>query len=182
MKISKQFICAAAVTLAVSFLFGCKSVDIKDGKVPAAYIDQIQPLLGQYKGSFYMYAGNMTISLDEQRPKITLQNSFGNDWIQAGCKTKVGYLRKVYLHDNNTLDSAVFDFDRGGCREVRGRSITLDFTRTASKQIKINISYLAGYKMERECRPEVGGPPDCAVRERCTYNQKDVYYSGRFVK
>lgn len=165
---------------------GCKTVDIKDGQVPAQYLSQAKKLAGTYKGDFEGVPGNLIISFNGNKPTLTYQNKRGEDILNNNCHSEFGNLLKVTIKSENknpTVSSALFDFDAGGCSlMVRGRDASLSFKET-DKGMRISINILKELDQRQVCtlipgNPSQGQPP----HQTCHWEQTPVYLYGTFYR
>jgi hypothetical protein len=109
-------------------LMSCKTIIIKDGKVPSEILTQIKKYEGIYKGSFQTTASQIEIRFDNDVPQLIYTDEFGHEILDEKCHSKIGKLERLILLDepNRIFTSqAVFAFDPGACTEVKGRQVIL---------------------------------------------------------
>lgn len=175
-----------AASFALLAFSGCKTVDIKNGEVPAQYLSQAKKLAGTYKGEFEGVPGNLVISFNGNKPVLTYVNKRGEDILNNNCHSSFGDLLKVTIKNENknpTVSSALFDFDAGGCSlMVRGRDASLSFKQTdAGMRLRINILKEV---YQRQVCTVIGGNPSQGVppQQSCHWEQTPVYMYGTFTR
>lgn len=178
----KVLFTAGAALLALA---GCKTVDIKDGKIPDGYISQAKKIEGVYQGQFNGVRGELVLTLEGNKPVITFRNSTGDDILSNNCHSFFGDLKKVYLKGskgNYQLDGAQFEFNAGACSlMVRGREMEIDFKNT-DKGMRMNLSLLKEMQMRQVCTWSPGAPPNIPPQQVCQWEQNPQYLYGNFTR
>ncbi|WP_413288566.1 hypothetical protein [Bdellovibrio sp. HCB337] len=181
MKLSKVLLSA----LALAFVAGCKTVDIKDGRVPTQYLSHAKKLAGTYKGEFNGVPGTLTIAFNGNKPVVTYQNRNGTDILNNNCHSQIGDLLQVTVKNEKKkpeVSNAVFDFEAMGCALlVRGRDISLSFKET-DKGLRVSLTLLKDVYQREVCRVIPGNPPHVPPSHQCTWQQDPIYLYGRFVR
>ncbi|QDK36573.1 hypothetical protein [Bdellovibrio sp. NC01] len=179
MKFSRV-LAAGALLLAIA---GCKSVDIKDGKIPDAYISQAKKIEGVYTGKFNGVAGELVITIEGNKPVVTFRNSAGDDILNNNCHSFFGNLTTVYLKGSKgdySLSGATFAFNAGACSlMVQGREMNIDFKQT-DKGVRLNLSLLREVRQNQVCQWSPGAPPNVPPQQICRWEQTPYYLNGSF--
>ena len=164
-------------------LTACSKVQkIENGQIPNEYINQIQPFLGDWSGSFNYHMGTLHLSLNESNQLIVeFTDGATNDFI-PGCKSSIGLLKEVEFDKDNgevQIKRATFDIDTNRCsRSIVGQQIHFEFydshTTTMLKLV---------HKQWRDyvCR-EVGRDPNGAPIRECNHEIRNQYLTGRFAQ
>ncbi|MGZ3742566.1 MAG: hypothetical protein ACXWRE_08120 [Pseudobdellovibrionaceae bacterium] len=185
MKFNSTLGPALMATITFLLITACKTVDIKDGRVPSQYLSEAQKLAGTYKGSFNRVPGNLTISFQGDKPVVAYHNSHGDDILNNNCHSSFGNLLQVTVkeaHHTPYISNADFDFDAGDCSlMVSGRDISLDFKQT-DQGITVNLSLLMEIRQHQVCSWAPGNPPNIPPTQNCTLQQDPVYLGGHFVR
>lgn len=119
---------------------GCKTLIIKDGKVPSEVLAQIKKYEGHYKGSFETTNSQIEIRFQGDTPQLIYTGDFGEEILGEKCHSKIGKLEQLILLDepNRIFTSqAVFAFDPGACAEVKGRQIILSMKNENNFRLEI---------------------------------------------
>lgn len=130
------------------FAAGCdKTVDIKDGKVPAELTSFVAKYLGNYTGVFEQTNQTLTLSMNDNRLILDTPN----DLLGASCKSKAGNLTKLtYSNKDNNIEevtSAEFDFDPGLCAStIEGRTVTIEGKKSKDGISRLKVSILKEVK------------------------------------
>jgi hypothetical protein len=181
MKVTKVLISA----LALFTIAGCKTVDIKDGRVPSQYLSQAKKLEGSYRGEFNGVPGSLVISFNGNKPVLEYHNSRGDDLLNNHCHSTFGDLLKVTLKGDNknpSVSSALFNFDAAACHlMVHGREIALSFKQTNSG-MRVDLTLLQDIRERQVCNWYPGAPPHVPPSQQCTWQQEPFYLYGRFVR
>lgn len=182
MKTLKLALCGL---LAVAAL-GCKDVDIENGTIPAEYVELAKKLAGEYKGRFENNHGSLNLSIDNNNKMIATFSGSRGDLIGAGCNSKIGNLRKVYLAGKGKkvrVTGALFDFSAGKCSDaVEGRVVEMALRTKNSKNI-LDLTIFERRDFEYVCPPGPGNPGGPGYgNDNCQWQSRDYYLTGRFVK
>ena len=180
MKLSRV-LAAGAMLLAVA---GCKTVDIKDGKIPSGYLSQAKKIEGVYTGKFNGVAGELVISIEGDKPVVTYRNAQGGDDIlNNNCHSFFGDLQKVYLKGSNSnpqVSGVEFAFNAGACSlMVQGREMEINIKQSGNS-VKLNLSILQDSQMQQVCTWNPGAPPQVPPYQSCTWQQNPRYIYGSF--
>ncbi len=171
--------------LALTAIAGCKTVDIKDGRVPSQYLSQAKKLEGTYRGEFNGVAGSLVISFNGNKPNVRYHNSHGDDLLNNNCNSSFGDLLKVSIKGNSKnpqVTGALFDFDAANCSiMVRGREISFGFKQT-NRGMRVDLSLLQDVRLREVCALDPGAPPQIPPSQRCTWQQEPTYLYGSFIK
>lgn len=176
-----------ALLIAVAFLglAGCKTIEVKDGRVPNAYMSQAQQLVGTYRGQFNGVPGDLVVRFDGNRPEVTYINSQGSDLLNNGCQSSIGSLERVSIRGTEQhpqLSSARFAFSPGSCGQVvEGREVNLSF-HTDSEGLHIIASVFEHWDQREICNVQPPGPPMWPPHQSCNVTQNAVYLRGDFLK
>jgi hypothetical protein len=172
-------------SLAIFTMMGCKTIDIKDGRIPSQYLSQAKKLAGVYKGEFNGVAGELEIAFYGNKPVLTYRNNRGDDLLNNNCHSVFGNLRKVTVRNENKkpeVRNAEFDFNAGACSLiVVGREISLSFKDT-DKGLRVNLTLLKELRQREVCSWNPGNPPNVPPSQNCHWEQDPTYLYGRFVK
>ena len=112
----------------------CKTVEIDDGLVPEAYLSLAKKLEGVYQGHFDGIPGELTLSLEGNKPRLQFVNDQGEDMLnhvyKGYCTSSFGDLKNVSFEEGKNgyvLKNLTFGFDPGGnCRIlVDGRLVAI---------------------------------------------------------
>ncbi|WP_413559786.1 hypothetical protein [Bdellovibrio sp. HCB209] len=180
MKLAKLLIAG----LALAAVAGCKTVDIKDGKVPNAYLSKAKKYEGAYEGQFNGVPGQMILSFNGNKPVLSYRNNMGTDILNNNCASRFGDLKKVYItgkKSNPQVDAVEFAFDSGRCSlMVQGRQMNVDF-KEKNGVTKLKVSILREMRQRRDCRwyPGDGHRPPY---EYCEWVQDPIYLHGSFTR
>lgn len=181
MKLGKVLLSTVVLTFAV----GCKTIDIKDGRVPGQYISYAKKLEGSYKGEFNGIPGTLIISFEGNKPIVTYKNKNGTDILNNNCHSEIGDLLKVSIKGGKQtpeVSSALFGFNAGDCSLlVRGRKISLGFKQTENG-MKASLTLLEDIHQREVCNWGPGNPPYVPPSHHCTWQQEPVYLYGRFFR
>ncbi|QLY25909.1 hypothetical protein [Bdellovibrio sp. KM01] len=179
-----NFIKALIAGLMLFAAVGCKTVEIKDGRVPNAYLSKAKKYEGVYSGQFNGVYGELILSFEGNKPILKYRNEMGTDILNNNCQSSFGNLRTVYItgkKSNPQVDAVEFDFDRGRCAlMVQGRKAYVDF-KEKNGNVKLQMQILREMRQRRECRWYPGDnhrPP----YEDCHYVQDPVYIYGTFTR
>ncbi len=179
MSITKV-LAAGAIFLAI---VGCKTVDIKDGKIPDGYLAQAKKIEGVYAGQFNGVRGELVVSIEGNRPVVTYRNSQGDDILNNNCHSFFGNMQKVFLKGSKgsyELSGAQFEFNPAACSlMVRGREMTIDFKQT-DKGVKLNLTVLRELQSRQVCHWNPGAPPNIPPQQVCQWEQTPYYLYGTF--
>ncbi|MBO9665299.1 MAG: hypothetical protein J7501_00610 [Bdellovibrio sp.] len=180
MKIAKILLAGVAL-LAVA---GCKVVDIKNGRVPDAYLSKAKQYEGIYKGTFNGIPGELILTFEGSKAVLTYRNAMGTDILNNNCASSFGNLTKVYITGKKTnpnLDAVEFAFNSGRCSlMVQGRSMYVDF-KEKNGVTKLSLSILREMRQRRECR-WYQGDHDNPPFQVCNWVQDPVYIYGNFAR
>ncbi len=174
--------------LQITFLFfsalilsACNEVAVEDGVVPAEYAGYVKPYLGTYYGQVEGKQTEITISMSNNTPEVTVRNAEGNDITGSSCRSRVGLLKRIKAEDignkNYVLERATFALDPGFCM-IQGREVAFNFK--SSNEFRLEI-------LEREdrriCPPPRNGPPGTGpIDEPCDEFGTVTYLTGHFRK
>lgn len=180
MKLSRV-LAAGAMLLAVA---GCKTVDIKDGKIPSGYLSQAKKIEGVYTGKFNGVAGELVIAIEGDKPVVTYRNAQGGDDIlNNNCHSFFGDLKKVYLKgssSNPQVSGVEFAFNAGACSlMISGREAEIDIKQDGNS-VKLNVSILQRIDQRQVCTWNPGAPPNVPPSQVCNWQQNPVYVYGTF--
>lgn len=182
--------------LAVSFLAisGCKVVKVENGQVPEEYMNEAKKLEGTYVGQFEGHEGEIQIRFNGNAPEVSFHGLRDDDLI-PGCGTSVGKLREITVKGNEgdyRMGQAIFNFDKGVCRQFQGNTISLDFSKD---QRKFSMNFLVRTEYRQECNwgpypPAYGGRYGGAyggyygagvgAYPICTDREYGIYMNGSF--
>lgn len=166
---------------AIFVLAACSEVQkIDNGQIPEEYINEIQPFLGAWSGSFNNHMGELKLSLNDSNQLIVeFYDSQTNDFI-PGCKASFGLLKEVAFKEDNDqirIQRATFDFDTNRCsRSILGQQIDFFFNKA---QTVANIQLLHRQWMDYECRI-IGHDPNGAPIRECQNVIHDEHLTGSF--
>lgn len=180
MKITKV-LAAGAMLLAI---VGCKSVDIKDGKIPDNYLAQAKKIEGVYSGKFNGINGELVVRIEGNKPILTYRSSQGsNDILNNNCHSSFGNLTKVYVKgnsDNYSISAVNFNFNPGNCSlNIAAREVTIDLKET-DRGMKLNMTMLKEVQSRQECKWDSGVPPHVPPQQICRWEQTPYYLYGTF--
>lgn len=163
---------------------GCDDVDIKDGRIPAEYLEQARALEGVYPGQ--MDRKPVDLSIQMAGDKVILTSSA--DILGEGCQSFIGNLRKVSVDKTNQgyrVKGAKFDFNPGRCSiNVSGKSLNFTLKQRGEKT-ELVASLMQSTEWRRECHVECshGGPHGGTIcKNVCESVPYSVYLNGKFVK
>lgn len=170
------------LTLGIAFLAlsGCKEITIKDGRVPAEYLAQAKAMEGTYYGSFDGKRAQIKIRFEGDLAVLDYSDSYGTDPIDPNCHSKIDLLKKVVLHKKDgqeVLDQASFTFNPGTCRQVRGRTLDIDFD--GPNKFEASIYDYSDYI--QRCTPG-GAPPPYGPGTNCQTQEVPHYLTGKFFR
>ncbi|MCH2535384.1 MAG: hypothetical protein MK008_13150 [Bdellovibrionales bacterium] len=166
---------------AIFVLTACSEVQkIDNGEIPQEYINEIQPFLGSWSGSFNNHMGELELSLNDSNQLIVeFYDSQNNDFI-PGCKVSFGLLKEVEFKEKNDqirIHRATFDFDTNRCsRSILGQQIHFYFNKA---QNLANIELLQRQWRDYECRI-VGYDPNGAPIRECQHTIREQHLYGSF--
>lgn len=179
MKLLKIFLAGLSL-LAVA---GCKTVTIKDGRVPDAYLAKAKALEGVYSGRFNGIPGELVISFEGNKPVISHRNANGSDILNNDCGSSFGNLEKVYLtgkKDNVQVSGVDFDFNPGRCGLfVQGRDMSINF-KQKNGTTKLELTILKEIRQHQVCTWYPGNPPQQPPYQQCNWQSEPVYLYGTF--
>ncbi|WP_413583389.1 hypothetical protein [Bdellovibrio sp. HCB288] len=177
----------AKVLVASLVLFaavGCKTVEIKDGRVPNAYLSKAKKYEGIYSGRFNGVAGELILNFEGNKPVMSFRNEMGTDILNNNCQSYFGNLKTVHItgkKSNPKVDAIEFEFNSGRCSlMVQGRRMYIDF-KEKNGATTLKVSVLREMRQRRDCRWYPGDnhrPP----YEHCTWVQDPVYLYGTFAR
>lgn len=148
MKITQVLFSTVVLPVTLLGFIGCKSVKIKDGRVPQQYLSEAKKLEGTYRGQFNGVPGTLTVKFQGSKPVVTYKNSRGTDILNNNCGSRIGNLFKVTMKgtkENPEISKALFAFDPGGCSlMVQGRELALSFKNTKDG-MRVKVSLLSDY-------------------------------------
>ncbi|UYL10129.1 hypothetical protein B9G69_005995 [Bdellovibrio sp. SKB1291214] len=180
MKMVKFFVAALALTAVA----GCKTVEIKDGRIPNAYLSKAKKYEGIYSGQFNGVYGELILSFEGNKPVLRYRNEMGTDILNNNCQSSFGNLRTVYItgkKSNPQVDAVEFDFDRGRCAlMVQGRKMYVDF-KEKNGEVKLKVQVLREMRQRRECQWYPGDHHRPPI-EQCTWVQDAIYLYGTFTR
>lgn len=133
-----------SLILGLSFvLSACKSVEIKDGKVPDEYMSQAKKFEGAYKGRFENREGELIVSFTGNIPRVSFRGLNGsNDLLGDNCKSSIALLKSVDTStDGKRVKRVYFGFNPGKCK-ASGRQLMLSFDGDTN-QIKAEVEATA---------------------------------------
>jgi hypothetical protein len=128
--------------LVIVALAGCgTTIDVQDGRVPAAYLPQAQDWVGKYVGDFDGHRLAADLSLQDDRPVLTVSR----DLLGEGCGSRLGNVASVSVNKpkNDALVGQLdFTIDYGKCR-IDGHTVAVSgkLERDGSGR-SLRISYL----------------------------------------
>lgn len=169
----KKFLVALSSLILLS---SCEVVEFKDGRIPAAMLNEAKKLEGVYSGRFDGQAARLTLSFDQDRPVLTYVDARGNDLLGPACGSKIGLILKATV-SNNELTSVTFAFDPGQCK-VDGRELQLFLYEKAHK---VGARLMDYEYIDRECTIDVPPPPAPPV-QRCRTVIRQKYLEGSFIR
>lgn len=149
-------------------LMGCKTIIVKDGKVPSEILGQIKKYEGVYHGSFEAINSQIEIHFQGDIPQLIYTNEFGHEILDEKCHSKIGKLERLILLDepNRIFTSqAVFAFDPGTCTEVKGRQVILSIKDENNFRLEI-------FSEERQIKS--------CVRGECHTSNTFIYLKGNY--
>jgi hypothetical protein len=128
--------------LVIAALAGCRTtIDVQDGRVPAAYVAQARDWVGTYTG--YLDGNRLAVdlSLQDDRPVLTVSP----DLLGEGCGSRVGDLASVSVRgpkNDNLVGQLDFELDDGQCW-VDGRTVAVSGKLESDGSVRsLRISYL----------------------------------------
>jgi hypothetical protein len=161
------------------FLFGCKEVAIKDGRIPKEHLKHAKTIEGRYVGSFNGKKAEMNLFLHGDRPKLKYQDSSSYDILGTDCQSKIGDLKTVWIDQSKaepTLERMEFALNPGQCAGlVEGRRVILRFLRAHRFEARI----LEFTEVEDECDPRFPPPRE---GDLCGKTKVPYYLEGLFNK
>jgi hypothetical protein len=176
--------------MALSLTACDKSVEIKNGELPAELVPYAQELTGTYEGKFNGVPNALTVTLVGNRLSATP----AADLIGSTCASSLGDLTRVSYSAKNKetvrLTNASFAFNAGACgAAVEGRELEARGVKSRAG-VKLEISLLAGYRQETRiepgqtvCHTDRNGRTYChRTPDRIYTEMVPYYYSGNFVK
>jgi hypothetical protein len=128
--------------LAITTLAGCgTTIDLQGGRVPAAYLTQVQDWVGRYAGSFDGSRVVVDLSLQDDRPVLTVSR----DLLGEGCGSRLGDIASISV-SKPKKDSLVgqldFQIDYGKCW-IDGHTVAVSGTLERDGSVpSLRISYL----------------------------------------
>lgn len=158
-------------------LLGCNGTSVRDGRMPAALLEQSPQFSGFYEGKFAGQEGRMRISLHDDRPLLHWWSVNGNDLLDARCSSQVGALTEVRWRETDRgrkVRAMVFAFDPGACASVQGRRVELTF----HGENRFNIYLLDRRQDEQSCARRLD--EEGRVVEDCRLEPVEHYFSGTF--
>ncbi len=118
----KRLFAFSILALSLVSLSGCKQVELKDGRVPQAFVARAKTAEGIYKGHVQISDGSgisqkmrqltLNLKIDETN-RVILTSS--DDLIGEGCQSKIGPLLNVQLIQTK-LHRVAFAIDQGLCK------------------------------------------------------------------
>ena len=165
------------IAIAIS---ACNEIDAENGEVPAEYVQQVRPYLGQYFGKVDGKPMEINIVMNGNKPELKVKNAFGNDITGQSCRSQVGDLKSFKAKDlgnkNYALEHVNFYFDTGFCM-FQGKVVTLKFESATEFDLEI----LEKDDRSRLCLPR-NGPPGAPPIDECTEMGEVRYLRGSFSK
>ena len=162
---------------------GCKTVDIKDGRVPDAYLAKAKALEGVYSGHFNGVPGELVITFEGNKPVIKYRNNGGSDILNNNCASSFGNLEQVYLNGKKTdpqVTGVNFAFNPGRCGLfVQGRDMSISF-KQKDGGTKLNLTLLKQIQQQQVCTWTPGNPPHYPPQQQCTWQSQPIYIYGTF--
>jgi hypothetical protein len=176
-----KFFVAALALMAVA---GCKTVEIKDGRIPNAYLSKAKKYEGVYSGQFNGVAGELILSFEGNKPVLSFRNEYGRDILNNNCESVIGNLKTVYIvgkKSNPQVDAVEFNFSPGRCALLaQGRRLSVDF-KEKNGNVQLKVSLLREMRQRRDCQWYPGDHHRPPV-EHCTWVQDPVYMYGKFTR
>lgn len=185
MRLTQALLVAVVLPITLFGAIGCKTVKIKDGRVPQEYLSEAKKVEGVYRGEFNGVSGELIISFQGNKPVVTYRNSRGSDILNGNCRSSIGDLYSVTVKGSKNdpeISKALFRFDAGTCSlNVQGRDLALNFKDT-NDGMRVKVSLLREINERRDCRWVPGAPPHSPPYQDCTWYQDPVYLYGTFYR
>lgn len=177
MKIIINTILAGVFCLSV---LGCKSVSIKNGRIPAEYLQQVKEIEGSYTGQMNYESVTLDVRLVGDYLKVTANP----DILGSGCEARIGDLTKVWVkgqRNNYEVTDADFKFEPNLCStNVMGRTLSFSVKKT-NGIVKLNASILERMDSHQVCQPVCTNPPG-GCYNTCHFEDTPIYLSGKFIR
>lgn len=169
------------LSLCAIALSACNEVTVDDGIVPAEYAPYVQAYLGTYQGQVDGKPTEITITMTNNIPAVTVRNAYGNDITGMNCRSQVGRLKSIKAEErgnkNYVLERVNFDLDRGFCM-IQGRAVTFNFKSANEFSLEI-----LNQDERKNCPPPRTGPPGTGpIDEPCDEFSTVNYITGQFKK
>lgn len=174
-----RIIVLAAFTL---FAFtACNEIEVQDGKVPSQYVQYVSPYLGTYSGMMEGKLTQITLSMNGDKPVMSVSNAYGDDILVSNCESKIGDLTTVKANEVSKkkyeLDYVAFAFNPVNCLMVEGRSVILRFKKTN----EFSISILNRDERVTRCLPPTPNLPGTPPTDpSCDQFGEVTYFRGSF--
>lgn len=173
--------------LCLLLLAACEGgrVETPYGEIPDGSAELAKRYVGAYKGAFRGREGKLLIGLEGNIPSLRFEGVDGRtDILGAICNSTIGNLQAIYPKKKKdgsiVLTHAEFGFDPGQCK-IKGRDITLAFDHLNALPTGVEISIVERTYTDFSC-DHTGGGWDRPGGPDCSFEEKPVYITGKFVK
>jgi hypothetical protein len=128
--------------LVIAALAACgKTINVRDGRVPGAYLSQAQHWIGKYVGNFDGNRLVADLSLQDDRPVLTVSR----DLLGESCGSRLGSLASVSVSNpknDDLVGQLDFEIDYGKCW-IDGRTVAVRGKLESDGSVRsLRISYL----------------------------------------
>lgn len=150
MKLQSLFLAFCALSLSACD----KSVELKNGQLPAELVPYAQTLAGTYEGHFNGVPNTLNVVLEDDHLSLVP----GADLIGSTCASSIGNATRVDVSERNKdvvgISNVTFSFDPGACvSTAEGRRLEVQVAAAHDDQARINVRLLLGYHMEWRYEP-----------------------------
>ncbi len=146
----RRFMLFVAASLTALTLTGCKQIEMKNGEVPAAFLDQARKAEGVYTGHIEESDGSglsknlreatMVLKFEGTRPVLTIST----DILGENCGSKLGEILNVQV-SGLKVKRAAFAFDAGKCAnaDISDRMM-IDIHENPDGKFSLNVWVMTG--------------------------------------
>lgn len=177
MKTLVKILLGSAICLSI---VSCRYVKITNGRIPAAYLNQVKQIEGVYVGRMDSQSVTLKVQLEGDYLRVTAHP----DILGSNCQSRIGNLKEVMVkgrEPNYEVTDAYFDFDPNFCSaNILGRSLAFGIKKSGAN-IKLSASILERMNPRRVCNPICMPNAGCIDNCHDEYNDP-VYIYGDFVK